>query len=201
MGKLYQWLQPLVERKERGGGKRMEGKKKTMLATAQGPLGNKRPWWSTLHPTSDSDWPTWPSDEPHFFATRFHAHWPFIQSLKISKETSFYERPTMETHGCIRKRMKGWEMVENWMVFIGREGHKTINRGQKTCFFTWPPPKTFEKHFQCGADHRPNESDAIQIISSELNHYFSDFVIRINTIMLKQRETLALSVGSMMIPN
>jgi len=32
-----------VEREGGGGGKRGDGKKKTMLAGAQGPLGNKRP--------------------------------------------------------------------------------------------------------------------------------------------------------------
>ena len=146
-----------------------------MMVRAHRPLGNKRPWWSTLHldrPTSDPDWPTWLPDELHFFEAQFHPHWPFIQSLKIFKEVSFNERPTMETRGCSRTRKRGWdmfvwEMVENWMVFIGREClyrlYLPLMESKKTSFLTWPLPKMFEKRFLCGADHRPNESDAVQI--------------------------------------
>jgi len=45
------------------------------------------------------------------------------------------------------------------MVFIGREGQKIINRVKKR---VWPKP--LKKRFLCGADHRPNEFDAVRII-------------------------------------
>jgi len=86
-----------------------------------------------------------------------------------------------------------------WMVFIGREGWKTINGSQKTCKNTFYKADHRPKRFLCGADHRPKLLVQSGIYNPDYT-WIPDYIFRKNTIMAWTKGKLGtlcmVSVGS-----
>jgi len=131
-------------------------------------------------------------------------HWPFIQSLKIFKEACFYERPTMENHGCRRKRRRGWErmvweMVWFGRLFIGKEWlhgvylhlmqSKNVYKRVKTHFLLLDPKLKQLTNVFCVVQTTG------QRILMQFGFYnpdftwISDYIIRKHTILVETNET------------